>query len=143
MYSNTITILGILGITPMSKAMLGCLNILYITISLYISYNSSSVNLGSNIFLIATGVLFKNPLWITENPPYDIYSPISISSRVISLTPGTCGSLPADTETEPAVYVNAEKLDFYSSLCKFSISSNSFFLSFFSTFNSSCSSLTF
>jgi hypothetical protein len=68
------------------------------TISFYISYNSSSVNLGSNIFLIATGVPFNYPLWITEKPPYEIYSPISRSDKEISLTPGTCGSLPADVE---------------------------------------------
>lgn len=83
------TILGILGITPIRSAIFGCLRILYITTSLYISNRRSSVNLGSNIFFIATGVPFKNPLCITEKPPYDIYSPISISSIEISLTPGT------------------------------------------------------
>lgn len=78
--------------------MLGCLKMLYITISLYISYKRSSVSLGSKIFLIATGVPFNVPLWITENPPYEICSPISISSKVISLTPATGGNLPADTD---------------------------------------------
>ena len=48
---------------------------------------------------MATGVPFKKPLCITENPPYEIWSPISISSRVISLTPATQGNLPAVTDT--------------------------------------------
>ena len=68
-------------------------------ISFYISYKSSSVNRGSNIFLIATGVPFNFPLWIVENPPWPILSPISMSFIVISLTPATGGSLPADTVT--------------------------------------------
>jgi len=48
---------------------------------------------------------------MTENPPYAILSPISISSKVISLTPGTGGSLPEFTETFVA-YVKAEKFYF-------------------------------
>jgi hypothetical protein len=85
--------------TPIKIAIFGCLKMLYITISFYISYNNSSVNLGSNIFFIATEVPFNFPLWITEKPPWAIFSPISISSRVISRTPGTSGSLPELTET--------------------------------------------
>lgn len=49
---------------------------------------------------------------MTENPPWEIYSPISISSKEISRTPGTYGSLPADTEIDEADYVKAEKFDF-------------------------------
>lgn len=67
--SKTIYISGIVGITPINIAILGCLRILVITISFYISARSSSVNLGSKIFLIATGVPFNFPLWIVENPP--------------------------------------------------------------------------
>jgi len=97
---------GIWGITPIIIATPGCLKILYITISFWISYNNSSVNLGSNIFLIATGVPFNFPLWIVENPPYAIFAPISISASVISLTPGTGARRPADNETFCA-WVNA------------------------------------
>jgi hypothetical protein len=128
---------------PIIKQTFGCLSMLYITISLYISYRRSSVNRGSNIFLMATGVPLSVPLCITEKPPYEICSPISISLSSISLTPATYGNLPADTDTLPAVEVNAEKLDFCTSLFKFSISSSIFFFSFFSCFNSSYTSLTF
>ena len=48
---------------------------------------------------MATGVPLSFPLWMTEKPPYPIFSPISMSSKVISLTPGTGGSLPDVTET--------------------------------------------
>ena len=109
--SNTMYKSGIFGITPIRMAIFGCLKILCITISFWISCKSSSVSLGSNIFLIATGVPLSFPLWITEKPPYAIFSPISISSIVISLTPGTGGSLPDETETLVA-WVKAEKFYF-------------------------------
>ena len=97
--SKTIYISGIVGITPIRIAMLGCRRILVITISFWISAKSSSVNRGSNIFLIATGVPLSFPLWIVEKPPWPIWSPNSMSLRVTSLTPGTGGSLPAYIET--------------------------------------------
>lgn len=96
--SNTMYIFGICGITPISIVTFGCLKILYITISFYISYNNSSVSRGSNIFFIATGVPFSFPLWIVENPPCPIFSPTSISFIVISLTPETGGNLPSEAE---------------------------------------------
>jgi len=103
--------------TPINITIFGCLKILCIIISFCISYKSSSVNRGSKIFLIATGVPFNLPLWIVENPPWPILSPISMSLIVISLTPATGGSLPADTVTfEDDDYfdpeVNAEKFYF-------------------------------
>ena len=56
------TMLGIVGLHPISKAMFGCLRMLYMTISFYISARSSFVILGSKIFLIATGVPLSIPL---------------------------------------------------------------------------------
>lgn len=97
--SKTMYIFGIYGMTPISIAILGWRSILYITISFWISFNNSSVSLGSKIFLIATGVPFSLPTWIVEKPPYPIFSPSSISSIVISRTPGTDGNLPALTDT--------------------------------------------
>lgn len=67
--SDTITILGILGITPISSAMLGWRRIADITISFWISARSSSVICGSKIFLTATGVPLRVPLWIVLKPP--------------------------------------------------------------------------
>ena len=66
-----------------------------------------------------------------------------MSSRVISLTPGTYGSLPAETVIADAACVKAEKFDFWSSFLRFSISSMRCFFSFFSYFISSCNSLSF
>ena len=97
--SNTIYISGICGITPISIVTFGCLKILCITISFYISYNKSSVSRGSNIFFIATGVPFSFPLWIVEKPPCPIFSPTSISFSVISLTPETEGNFPSEAVT--------------------------------------------
>ena len=65
---------------------------------------------GSKIFLIATGVPFSVPLWMTEKPPCPIYSATSISFVVISRTPGTTGSLPDVVETSCAPCVKLAKL---------------------------------
>ena len=109
--SKTITMLGIFGMTPISRQMFGCRKIACIIISFWISDNKSSVMDGSKIFLIATGVPFRNPLWITLNPPCPIYSPNCKSSKEISLTPGTIGSLPAVTDTSLTFEVKLWKLD--------------------------------
>ena len=71
--------------------------------------------LGSKIFFIATGVPFRRPLWMTEKPPYPIYSPISMSLTFISLTPATAGSLPEVVETSEAPLVNDAKFALTSS----------------------------
>ena len=133
---------GIWGITPISITIFGCLKILCITISFWISLSKSSVNLGSNIFFIATGVPFNFPTWMVEKPPYPILSPISMSLIVISLTPGTEGNLPELTETFDEVWVKAWKFIFYISLLRLSIWSWSLFFSFRSFFNSSWTSFT-
>lgn len=133
---------GMVGMTPIRSTMLGCLRMDCITISFWISFNRSSVIFGSNIFLIATGVPFKKPLWIVENPPWPIYSPMWMSFVEISRTPGTKGNLPAVTETYELYPVNWEKFDFWISFFKLSISNLSLFCSFFSCLSSSCTSLT-
>jgi len=112
-----------------------------IIISFWISYSKSSVIFGSKIFLIATGVPFKNPLWIVLKPPWPIYSPTFTSSRDISLTPGTTGKRPFVTETSLALCVNCEKFYLWISIFNNSISSCSFFEFFFSFFKSFSSSL--
>ena len=125
--------------TPIRSVMLGCLRMLCITISFWISESSSSVSLGSKIFLIATGVPFRYPLWMTEKPPWPICSDISISYRVISLTPGTLGNLAALVDSSEVVCVNEPKLALCISCCKSSIcfwSRLEFFCSFCKSYSS-------
>lgn len=126
----------------MSKAMFGCLKMLCIMISFYISASNSSVNLGSKIFFIATCVPFRNPLWITENPPWPICSPNSISLIETSLTPATLGSLPAVAETSEELYVNEAKFSLWISSWRSSTCFWSLFEVFCSFFNISSSFLT-
>ena len=53
------TMLGMEGTQPISKATFGCLKMLYMTISFWISSSSSFVMFGSKIFFTATGVPFS------------------------------------------------------------------------------------
>ena len=140
--SKTITILGIVGTTPMSKAILGCLRMLCITISFWISCNNSSVMFGSKIFLIATGVPLSSPLYIMEKPPWPIFSLKSRSYSVISLTPGTGGRRPALSETSLLHLVKAWKFALWISFFRPSISSTSFFWCFLSFLSCSSNCLT-
>ena len=82
---------------------------------------------GSKIFLIATGVPLRRPLWITEKPPWPIYSLISKSVMLISRTPGTAGRRPDVVETSPWPCVKEAKLAFVISLRSESTSSCSRF----------------
>ena len=77
--------------------------------------------LGSKIFLMATGVPLRRPLWMTEKPPWPIYSPTSISFIEISRTPGTTGNLPAVVETSPDPVVKEAKLALVISFFRLSI----------------------
>ena len=115
--------------------MFGWRKIAYITISFWISSKSSLVILGSNIFLIATGVPFRRPLWITEKPPWPICSATSISLIEISRTPGTAGNLPDVVDTSLAPCVNEAKFALTISFFKDSICASSAPFYLFSSFN--------
>ena len=128
-------IFGIVGQHPISKAMFGWRKIAYMTISFWISSKSSFVILGSKIFLIATGVPLRRPLWITEKPPCPICSATSISLIEISRTPGTAGNLPDVVDTSLAPYVNDAKFAFTISFFKDSIYASSAPFYLFSSFN--------
>ena len=91
--------------------------------------------LGSKIFFIATGVPLSRPLWMTEKPPWPIYSPISISLMLISRTPATGGSLPDVVDTSEAPYVKEAKFALTSSFLIDSIWSLSSLFYRFSSFN--------